>query len=184
MTRPTTPFRGCHLFADETKERDYLMVACTIPVGDLNDARSEMRGLVLPGQRRVHMKKESDPRKRLITSAICDTGIRATVYNAGRNRRSELDARAACLKALAYDAAAAGASMLVLEQDDSLRRWDNQRLVEITRTLGCCDTLRYQHLRAATEPLLVIPDAIAWCVAKGGNWEQRIEPVVTAVRCV
>jgi hypothetical protein len=97
-------------------------------------------------------------------------------------RRSELDARDACLRALVGDAAAAGAAMLVLEQDDSLRRWDNQRLIEITRDVGSRDTLRYQHRRAATDQLLAISDAIAWCWAKGGDWRRRIDPVVTMVR--
>lgn len=37
--------------------------------------------------------------------------------------------------------------MLILEQDDSLLRWDNQRLIEITRDAGCRETLRYRHLK-------------------------------------
>ncbi|HEX5496901.1 MAG TPA: hypothetical protein VFX70_20255 [Mycobacteriales bacterium] len=184
ITPAPAPSRGCHVFADETKERDYLLVAGAILAGDLTAIRSTMRGLVLKGQHRVHMKKESDSRKRSIAAAICDTNVKVTVYNAGRGRRDELDARAACLRALVCDAAAACALMLVLEQDDSLRRWDNQRLVEISREVGCRDTLCYQHRRAATEHLLVIPDAVAWCWAKGGDWRRRIEPVVTAARCV
>ena len=35
------------------------------------------------------------------------------------------------------DAAAHGAHMLVLEQDDSLLWWDRQRLFELTRQTGC-----------------------------------------------
>jgi len=35
--------------------------------------------------------------------------------------------------------------MLVLEQDDTLLSWDNQRLIEFTRAAGCRDTLRYEH---------------------------------------
>jgi len=35
--------------------------------------------------------------------------------------------------------------MLVLEQDDTLLSWDNQRLIEFTRETGCRDTLRYEH---------------------------------------
>jgi len=110
--------------------------------------------------------------------------VQATIYNAGRGNRSELDARRGCLHALVSDAAAIGAAMLVLEQDDSLLRWDNQRLVEITREVGCRDTLRYEHRRAAAEQLLAIPDAIAWCWAKGGDWRRRVEPVVADVRSV
>jgi hypothetical protein len=71
-----------------------------------------------------------------------------------------------------------------LEQDDSLVRSDTQHLIEFTRTAGCKDTLRYEHLRPTSEPLLAIPDAVAWCWAKGGDWQRRIEPVVTDVRQV
>ena len=72
--------------------------------------------------------------------------------------------------------------MLVPEQDDSLLSWDNQHLIEFTRAAGCRATLRYEHRRAPTELALAIPDAIAWCWAKGGDWRRRIEPVVTNVR--
>ncbi|CAN5250293.1 hypothetical protein BH20ACT5_BH20ACT5_12840 [soil metagenome] len=75
--------------------------------------------------------------------------------------------------------------MLVLEQDDSLLlSWDNQHLIEFTRAAGCRDTLRYEHRRASTDLALAIPDAIAWCWAKGDDWRRRIAPVVTNVRDV
>lgn len=173
-----------HIYVDESKNRDYLLVAAVVLTGDLEVTRRVIRGLVLQGQGRVHMKKESESRKRQIASVICETGVQATIYDAGRHRRSELDARAACLEALVLDAVTVGASMLVLELDDSLRRWDNQRLIEIIRQTGCRDILRYEHRRAATDELLAIPDAIAWCWAKGGAWRRRIEPVVTAIRVV
>lgn len=78
------------------------------------------------------------------------------------------------------DAAARAHPVLVLEQDDLLLSWDNQHLIEFTRAAGCRDTLRYQHRRATEERLLAIPDAIAWCWAKGGHWRRRIQPVVIA----
>ena len=31
-------------------------------------------------------------------------------------------------------------------------------------------------------PLLTVPDAIAWCWARGGAWRERIQPVVRYVR--
>jgi hypothetical protein len=71
---------------------------------------------------------------------------------------------------------------LVLELDDTLVSWDNQRLIEFTREAGCRDTLRYEHRRVSSELLLAVPDAIAWCWAKGGDWRRRIEPIVSNVR--
>jgi hypothetical protein len=134
-----------------------------------------LRGLVLPGQRRLHMKDESESRKRSIATAIAVSGVTATIYDAGRRYRDERERRAACLHALVLDAARRGDAMLVLEQDDTLLNWDNQRLIEFTRAAGCRDTLRHEHRRAASELLLATPDAVAWCWAKGGDWRRRIE---------
>lgn len=62
--------------------------------------------------------------------------------------------------------------------------WDRQHLIEITREVGCRDTLRYEHRRAEQDMLLAVPDAIAWCWAKGRQWRDRIEPLVTEVRAI
>jgi hypothetical protein len=141
-----------------------------------------LRGLVLPGQRRLHMKDENDQRRRSIATAIAVSGVTATIYDAGQRYRNERERRAACLHALIMDVAHRGDAMLVLEQDDTLLSWDNQRLIEFTREAGYRDTLHYEHCRGASELLLAVPDAVAWCWAKGGDWRRRIEPVVTDVR--
>ena len=171
-----------HVFVDESKQRDYLLVAAVVMPGYLAGARRDLRSLVMPGQRRLHMKKESDARRGAIVDAIASTGATTTIYNAGRPGRLELDAREGCLRALVVDVAAAGHHMLVLEQDDSLLWWDQQHLIEITRDVGCRETLRYEHRRAEHELLLAVPDAIAWCWAKGGHWRDRVQPLVREVR--
>lgn len=173
-----------HVFVDESKERGYLLVAALVARDELTATRTLVRGLVMKGQRRLHMTKESDPRRRKITAALHGSGVHATIYDAGRRYRSELDARAACLTALVTDAASTGTSLLVLEQDESLLRWDRQQLIETTRAAGCRDNLRYEHRRPGSEQLLAIPDAIAWCWAKGGDWRRRVAPIVTTVRHV
>lgn len=173
-----------HVFVDETKHRDYLLVASVVVPAELDVMRKSLRELVLPGQRRLHMKNESDQRKRAIAAVIAGSGIVATVYDAGRRYRTDRDRRAACLQALIVDTAARGDALLVLEQDDTLLSWDKQRLIEFTRAAGCRETLRYEHRRASVEPLLALPDAIAWCWAKGGEWRRRIQPVVADTRSV
>ena len=173
-----------HIFVDETKHRDYLLVAGVIIPGDLDPIRKAVRGLVLPGQRRLHMNAENNSRRKAIAAMIVDNAVQATIYDAGRRYPTERDRRAACLQALVGDAARRGDVMLILEQDDTLVSWDNRHLIEYTRAAGCRDTLRYEHRRAASEQLLAVPDAIAWCWAKGGDWRRRIAPVVTDVRTV
>lgn len=172
-----------HIFVDETKHGGYLLVATVHVSADLDDLRRLMRGLVLKGQRRVHMKKESDPRKRAIAAALCGAGVTSTVYDAGKRYRNELNARDACLTALVGDVAELADVRLVIEQDDSLLEWDRRRLYALVRESGH-PLLHYEHRPAGNEQLLSIPDAIAWCWAKGGNWRKRIQPVVTTVRHV
>jgi len=174
-----------HVFVDETKHRGYVLVASVAVSGELEALRRVVRGLVLPGQRRVHMKDENDSRKRAIAAAIVGVGVEAVVYDAGRRYRTEREGRAECLRGLVEDAAtAAGHTRLVIEQDDSLVSWDSQRLIELSRAAGCRDRLKYEHQRATAEQLLAIPDAVAWCWGKGGEWRRRIAPAVTAVRKV
>jgi hypothetical protein len=129
------------------------------------------------------MKKESDSRKRAIAATICGAGVQATVYDAGRRHASELAARAACFEALIADAARLDDVNLVLEQDDSLVDWDRRQLFGLIRAAQL-SRLRYEHRRARTEQLLAVPDAIAWCWAKGGDWRRRIQPAVAQVRRV
>ncbi|MEJ7705538.1 MAG: hypothetical protein WKF47_18790 [Geodermatophilaceae bacterium] len=171
-----------HVFVDETKRRGYLLVASAVVPGDLDATRRMLRGLVLPGQRRAAY----EGRERLAQTLDRYRDRRQRHHGDHLRRRpratdTERERRAACLTALVVDAAARGDAMLVLEQDDTLVVSDRKLLYRATREAGCPD-LRYEHRRAAVEQLLALPDAIAWCWAKGGDWRRRIQPIVTHVR--
>jgi hypothetical protein len=131
------PGVSSHIFVDETKRRGYLLVASAVVPGDLDTTRRMLRGLVLPGQRRLHMKDKSNSRKRSIATVLAVSGVTATIYDAGRRHQDERERRAACLTALVVDAAARDDSMLVLEQDDTLVVSDRRLLYRATREAGC-----------------------------------------------
>ena len=171
-----------HVFVDESKQGRYLLVASVHLSTELAVARKALRELTLPGQRRIHMKKESNARRRQIAAALCALGVEATVYEASRSHGHELAAREACLRGLIGDLPLSE-TLMVLERDDSCLDWDRQTLYQLVRAAERPD-LSYQHHRAADEQLLAIPDAIAWCWAKGGDWRRRVEPMVVAVRPV
>jgi hypothetical protein len=42
-------------------------------------------------------------------------------------------------------------------------------------------SVTYSHQTLATQPLLAIPDVIAWCWARGGHWRRRVMPVIADV---
>ncbi len=171
---------SAHVFVDETKENGYLVTAAALLPGNLAQARQTMRGLVLGKQRRIHFTKESDARRKQILDAIEGLAPAVTVYDSSRHPRRQQ--RETCLHHLVGDLAAVQARMLVLETDDSLLALDKKLLYRRVRELGCADVLEYRHLRAHEEPLLMLPDAIAWCWHRGGWWRQRVRSLVADVR--
>lgn len=63
-------------------------------------------------------------------------------------------------------------------------KWTGSCSTGCVRELGCQDDHVYRHHRAHEEPLLALPDAIAWSWHRGGQWRKRVEPLVTAVKVV
>jgi hypothetical protein len=62
---------GPHIFVDETKHTDYIMVACIVRSSDLRAARAAVGQLLhARSQRRLHMKSESDARRKQIADAL------------------------------------------------------------------------------------------------------------------
>ncbi|GHJ10664.1 hypothetical protein TPA0907_50310 [Micromonospora humidisoli] len=163
---------------DETKERSFLLVAAVVLPSDLIRARRTVRSLVLPHQRRIHFHKERDDRRRQIVTAITTIGVQATVFDAVGHRTTKA-ARDACLAGLVEYAAKTSAARLVIERDDSTLKADQRLLFDEVRRAGIAGQLRYDHLKAHEECLLAIPDALAWCWARGGHWRTAVRAVVT-----
>jgi hypothetical protein len=132
----------------------------------------------MPGQRRIHFVHESDGRRKKILDTIAELAPVATIYDGSAlpQRRQ----RESCLRAVVADLAAGTAGTLVLERDDSIVALDQKTLYRTVRELGCVH-LRYLHMRAYEEPLLAIPDALAWCWQRGGAWRSRVRELVSEV---
>lgn len=158
-----------HAYVDESKAGDYLLAATLVDGARVHRVRQEVRRLVLPRQSRVHMKQESDRRRRIIVGALADLGVATTIYSAsGPRARTHITRRRACLARLVADVHD-GCDRLVLESDETQDARDRRDLLEITRVIGCREVLAYEHRRAGQEPLLALPDVVAWCWARGGR---------------
>jgi hypothetical protein len=68
-------------FSDESERASVMFVAVGfLPPGDIDDARGSLRGLLLPGQHRVHTAKESPRRRRVVLDTVARIdGLAATV---------------------------------------------------------------------------------------------------------
>lgn len=176
------------MFVDETKAKSYLVVAAAGIHTELQTCGKELRSLILPGQRALHMNSESAPRRRAIADTVARMkghGIEATIYDAGKRGTTEKDRRARCLGALVTDAAALQTDVrITFDLDETMAGWDRQKMIEFTRAANTQVRITYLHSPRQTEMMLAIPDVIAWCWARGGDWRRRVEPVVTDVRQV
>lgn len=170
---------GEHVFVDETKSAGLLLTAAAVLPASLPDARRVMRSQVMRGQRRIHFITESDARRKTILDAITELAPECTIYDGSAHHRRRQ--REMCLGALVKDLAARRAQLLVLERDDSIFDLDRRLLYQQVREHDCVE-LVYRHLRAHEEPLLAIPDAIAWCWQRGGQWRERVREMVKDVR--
>lgn len=172
-------------FVDETKAKSYLLAVVAVPDDAVNAVRREVSRLVLPGQRSVHMKLEGDRRKRTIADTVARLSrfdVHATILDAGRGPETQRVRRQRALRAVVARAVVGGERCsLTFDLDSTLLHDDRQTLLTATRIEGARDRLSYRHLPFASEPLLTLPDVIAWCWAGGNNWHRRIAPVVAEV---
>jgi hypothetical protein len=151
------------------------MAAAALPAMSLTKARKELRGQLLKSQPRIHFKDERDARRRRIIGLICDQGWPVRLFTHSDKRDSI--ARTACLEAIVQYAAEIGSVRIVFETDDSAMQTDKRVLYAATQQTALSTGFTYGHMRATDEELLWVPDAIAWCFARGGDWRRRIEPV-------
>ncbi len=174
---------GIRFLIDETKAKGYVVVVVACPDDALREARRTLQRLVLPGQRSIHMKLEANRRRRVIADAVgglSSVGVTATaVVIRGGGHEHEL--RKQALREVVSLAVEAGGGGLVLDLDPTQEHRDRQVL---SRAVQACHgvPISFCHARLASEPLLTLPDVVAWCFARGGEWRPRVSPVLREVR--
>lgn len=173
---------GTHYFIDETKAKGYVVVAVACPDATLAAARRTIGKLILPGQRSIHMKRESARRRRQIADTVCtlrEVGVTAVVLDAGRGPEPEIARRERTLCAVVHRVANTDAAHLIVDLDQSLLARDARVLATAIRD-SHADSITYSHQMLASQPLLALPDVIAWCWARGGDWRRRVTPIIAA----
>lgn len=167
-----------HLFVDETKNRGFQLVVASVLATDVGAARKMLRAELLPRQRALHFKHESDSSRSRILRRISGTTARVTVYRTPAGM-PELIARELTLRAMFRDAVEEGAELVVIDRDDSAVPHDRRWLSEEHRSFTLRPDIRFNHSKRHEEPLLAIPDAVGWCLQRGRPWTARVSSLVT-----
>ena len=161
-----------HAFVDESV-RGELYIVCSVLVSTdgLDTARTTLRSLRAPGQRRIHFATESDGRRRTLLRAMSHLSTSPVVYVA--RHPNQVDARGAILAAMVPKLQSSDVRHLVLE---SRQEQDKRDRSIIHRSVGPHPTppFSYTHCPAPGEPLLWVADAVAWAWGRGGRWRAAI----------
>ncbi len=70
-----------HVFVDESRRGStYLLAAALLDPPELGPSRVLLRGLRMPGERKLHFKHERDAVQKDIAARLVETGLRGHIY--------------------------------------------------------------------------------------------------------
>jgi len=173
-----------HVYLDETKAKSYVLAAVSVDGRHVEELRQRIRILILPGQTSLHMRSESERRRKQILSIalqlVHDYALDVSLYDAGVSD-SELVRRNRCLRAIVAANAADRQIQLIFDRDETLVRSDRQTLIEAIREAKLSDHVRYSHVGRRQDQLLAMPDVFAWCWNRGGPWRKAVQGHLSGV---
>jgi hypothetical protein len=81
------------------------------------------------------------------------------------------------------DATKAKAQWIVMDwRDPALKHADNVTITHTLADLGVDrDDLCYRHVSRQEEPVLWLPDTVAWCHGAGQEWRKRASSLIEGV---
>ena len=165
-------------FSDESERGSSMLLGVVfVPTGAVASIRRDLRGLLLPGQRRVHTAKESPRRRRVMLDLVASLEVEAVVLlhrrKAGTHR---VEARHDLVVAATRLVTDHGVSTWVLDDQEPVQSARDRH--SIATVAGPMAPLVYDHRPSRLEPLLWAADALVWATGAGGEWRRRIDHLV------
>ena len=161
-----------HAYVDESvRGLAYMLCVTSVASSKVKDARKRLRTLTSPGQRRLHFSGESDRRRRFLLREMGGLGTGSVMYVA--RHRDQVAARAAILTAVVGDLLEQGTTRLVLESRVNQDQRDRSVIAHALGS-GVSTPFTYAHSGAHGEPLLWVPDAVAWAWGRDRRWKKVV----------
>ena len=158
---------------DESKAKDFILCAVSIDNHALHLARSVTRQQVMPGQRYVHFVSESRNRKLAILNAYSNINLTADFFIVKDGTPAH--SRSKALRQLVRTLPSSTSVNLIFDNDENYTAMDREILREELTRMSLVPLVSYSHLPSRNEPLLWLPDALAWTKAKGKEWNLQLE---------
>ncbi|HEX5494706.1 MAG TPA: DUF3800 domain-containing protein [Mycobacteriales bacterium] len=141
----------------------YLLAAALVHDEHAADVRAEVRGLLRPGQRKLHWRDEStESRARIIKTIAALPALHVVVVRTGRDGEPIERRRRKCFERLAYELAARDIDHIAAEARQSKNNLREMDHVKRLRAVGAVRAgMRLSHVPGPNEPLLWIADVVA-----------------------
>jgi hypothetical protein len=166
-----------HAYVDESiRGRDYILCATLLEESSVARVRQSLKTQLRGHQSRLHMAKESSETKSRLLAHVARLDTIRVIITVRATGRSARAARDECLNRLTTALAAEGLRRLVIESCDQDVR-DRQVVGDSLATAGLLPAVELVHHRASDEPLLWLPDIVAWAYGKSGSWRERLSPL-------
>lgn len=177
MTGHDSVFRG---FLDESSARrgpgwqEYLVCTALIPSDGCEQAREQLRPLLLPGQIKLHWTAERERRRRDIVAEIAKLEpMNIVVSDLDAEQKRTERHRRKCLETLYHELVRMEVFDVTFECRSAVEdRRDRAHIVAL-QGQGLDRRLRISHLRGGDEPLLWIADAVLGAINSAHLGERR-----------
>lgn len=161
-----------YAFIDESRAGRYTLCLLRVQDHKVNDLRKTMETLRKKGQSRIHMKQESDSRRREIISNLNSLeSWDALILESNKETRIFAATRQQLFLLMAQHPLWQHVNNLVVE-DSTDRSRDKRTLTWLTKNGN--HKFNFTIKKPTEDPGLWAADAIVWAYAKGGVWRKSI----------
>ena len=166
-------------YIDESARSGYILAGVNVPQTQQNAIRRVLRNLRAPDSSHIHMYRESRRRQEMISNIVAELDLKAWVISVAPETAKEPLARDLAMKSISEIQSIRNSGILTLDYINR-HRADNSILRNIAQNADY-QFPHYRHMNSRHEPLLWLPDIVAWCYGRGGPWRDAVEPLVDEV---
>jgi len=168
-----------NLYIDESVRGSYILCSVAVSSSQVSTTRVALKKLREPGRSTIHMQKETRTRQLQIAAEISKFQCQATIISVNLKGSTDLAARLTALEMLFDRNDTLTAQLITFDTSNSVSQ-DNRLLSTLLHSSSSWMP-HYRHLKFTYEPLLWLPDIVAWCYGRGGSWRDAVEPLVDEV---
>ena len=144
-----------------------MMAAVQIEGAEAKPALRVLSDLRMKGQQHVHFVNEGASRKRRILSEIAKIDLHCTFLVT--EQKDEKQARQACFDALIRSLKKSEGYLIIIDSDENHLVSDKQVIRSALEKRGLTSLVTYRHERSRSQPLLWLPDILAWTFTRSGD---------------